>query len=136
MRLADINAVALQAVMIEQPLVLFRKGLVLRKVVHGRRKAVATNPLGNAAGNVQSILKTCRQRFERLRVTKVDVFPVGIREDRVKQHVLERSSRDGDPETIQYDEVKSNDVARVMDLGEGDFPLDVLLQFPLLDSPF
>jgi len=81
MRLADIDAVAPDAVMSEQRLVLGREFLVTGKIVDRRGKAVATDSTGHAAGTMQGVLKTRRQRFERLRMTEVDVFPIGIGED-------------------------------------------------------
>jgi hypothetical protein len=81
MRLADIDAVAHHAIMSEQRSVLGREFLVTGKIVDRRGKAVATDSTGNAAGTMQGVLKTHRQRFERLRMTEVDVFPIGIGED-------------------------------------------------------
>jgi len=135
MRLADIDAVTPDAIMIEQRLVLCRELLVAGKVVDRRGKAVAADPPGHAAGRVQGILKTRRQGLERLRVAEVDVLPVGIREDGVEQLVVIRTSLNRDPQSIQIDEVESDHVARMMNLGEVDFLLHPVLQLPLLNSP-
>jgi hypothetical protein len=135
MRLADIDAMTSDAIMIEQRLVLCRELLVAGKVVDRRGKAVAADPPGHAAGRVQGVLQTRRQRLERLRVAKVDVFPVGIREDGVEQHVIVRTSLNRNLQSIQIDEVKSDHVARMMNLGEVDFLLHPVLQLPSLNSP-
>ena len=135
-RLADVDAVTAHAIVSQQPLVLGREFLVTGKVVHRRRKAVATNSPGHAARTVQGVLKTRRQRFERLRVTEVDVFPVGIGEDRVEQHVVVGTSPKGDPQSVQDDEVEGDHVSRMMHLRKVDFLLNPVLQFPLLNAPF
>jgi len=126
---------ALQAVMVEQRLILLGEGLVLREIVDGGGKAVAANPPRNAARQVQGVLKTRRQSLEGLRVTKVDVFPIGIREDRVEQQVVERPSPEGDPQPVEHDEIKSQDVSRMMRLRERHFLGHILLQFPVLHAP-
>lgn len=134
-RLADIDAVTPDAIMIEQRLILCRELLVAGKVVDRRGKAVAADPPGHAAGRVQGILKTRRQGLERLRVAEVDVLPVGIREDGVEQLVVIRTSLNRDLQSIQIDEVESDHVARMMNLGEVDFLLHPVLQLPPLNSP-
>jgi len=135
MRLADIDAMTSDPIMIEQPLVLCRKFLVARKIVDRRRKTVATDPSGDAASEVQGVLKTRRQRLERLRMAEVDVLPVGIREDGVEQHVLVRTSSNRDLQSVQNDEVESDHVPRMMNLRELDFLFDSLLKLPLLNAP-
>jgi len=65
----------------------------------------------------------------------VDVLPVGIREDGMKQLVVVRASLNRDPQSIQIDEVESDHVARMMNLGEVDFLLHPVLQLPPLNSP-
>jgi hypothetical protein len=135
LRLADVDPMALQAVMIEQRLVLLGEGLVLGEIVDGGGKAVAANPPRNAARQVQGVLKTRRQGLEGLRVTKVDGFPIGIREHRVEQQVVEGTASQSDPQSVHRDKVKREHVSRMMRLRERHFALDILLQFPLLHAP-
>ena len=66
----------------------------------------------------------------------MDGFPIGIREHRVEQHVVVRASLDGHLQRIENDEVESDHVTRLMNLRKRHLLLDVLLQFPPLDSPF
>jgi len=135
MRLADIDAMASDPIMTEQPLVLCREFLVAGKVVDCRRKTVATDSPGNATGEVQGVLKTRRQRLERLRVAEVYVFPVGICEDGVEQHVVVRTSSNRNLQSVQSDEVESDHVPRMMNLRELDFLFDSLLKLPPLNTP-
>jgi len=134
-RLADVDPVTLQAVVIEQPLVLRGEALVTGKVVDGRRQAVAADPAGDAACGVQGVLQPCRQGLERLRVAEMDVFPIGIGEDGMKQQVVVLPSLNRDPQLVQDHEVKGDHVARMMNLRESDFLFDAILQLPLLNSP-
>jgi hypothetical protein len=126
---------ALQAVMIEQCLVLLGECLVLGEIVDGGGQAVAANPPRNAARQVQRVLKTRRQGLEGLRMTKVDEFPIGIREHRVEQQVVEGPASKSDPQSVQHNKVKREHVSRMMPLRERHFLADVLLQFPLLHAP-
>ena len=119
--LADIDAVTSDAIMSEQGLVLFCEFLVTGKVIYCRGKAVAADSPGHAACGIQGILKTRRQRFERLRVAEVYVFPVGISENGMEQHVVVRTSPHGDPQVVQNDEVESDHVPRMMNLREVNF---------------
>jgi len=135
MRLADIDTMTSDPIMTEQPLVLCRELLVAGKVVDRRRKTVAADSPRDATSEVQGVLKTRRQRLERLRVAEVYVLPVGIREDRVEQHVVVRSSLNGDLQSVQNDEVEGDHVPRMMDLGELDFLLNSVLKLPLLNAP-
>ncbi len=134
MRLADIDAMTPDAIMIEQPLVLCREFLVAGEVVDRRGKAVAADPPWHAACRVQGVLQTRRQGLERLRVAEVDVLPVGIGEDGVEQLVVVRTSLDRDPQSIQIDEVESDHVARMVNLAEVDFLLHPVLQLPSLNA--
>ena len=116
-------------------MVLCRELLVAGKIVDRRGKAVAADPPGHAAGRVQGVLQPRRQGLERFRMAEVDVLPVGIRKDGVKQHVIVRTSLNRDPQSIQNDEVESKHVARMMNLGKVDFLLHPVLQLPSLNSP-
>lgn len=135
MRFADIDAMTLDAIMIEQRLILRRELFVTGKVVDRRGKAVAADPPGDASGRVQGVLQTRRQRLERLRMAEVDVLPVGIRENGVKQLVVVGASLNRDPQSIQIDEVESDHVARMMNLRKVDLLLHPVLQLPTLNAP-
>jgi len=64
MRLADIDAMAPDTIMIKQRLVLHGELFVAGEVVDRRGKAVATDSPGHAAGRVQGVLQTGRERLE------------------------------------------------------------------------
>ncbi len=53
----------------------------------------------------------------------------------MKQLVIELLRVDCDLQAVQIDKVKRDHIAGVMNLGEDDFLVDVMLQFPLLNTP-
>ena len=136
MGLANVDPMALKAIVIEQITIRSGEFSVVRKVVHGRRQAVTANPARNAARQMQGVLQTCRESFEGLRMTEVDVLPVRIGEDRMEHHVVEGLAADRDLERIHDDEVESDHVARMVNLWEDDFLLDTVLELPTLYSSF
>jgi hypothetical protein len=106
------------------------------KVVDRCRQTVTTNALGDAPEEIHRILQSLSQRFKRLGVARMDMFPVGIGEHGVKQQMVKWLTSESDTEFIQIDEVKGQHVSRMMNLREGDFLRDVLVDFPRPDSSF
>lgn len=134
-RLSHIDPMALEAVVLEQRLVRSREFLVAGEVVDRRRQAVATHPLGHAPCQVQGILKPRGQGLERFRMAQVDVLPIGIREDRMKQQMLVRSAPNRHAKGIQVDEVERDHIAGMMHLGKLDLLGDFVLELPFLNPP-
>jgi hypothetical protein len=135
-RLSHIDPMAFEAIMLQQPLIPSRELLVAGEVVDRRRQAVAAHPLWHAPRQVQGVLKACGQGFKRLGMAQVDVLPIGIREDRMKQQMIVRPSANRDAQAIQVDEVKRDHVPRMMHLGKLDLLLNSVLEFPFLHPPF
>jgi hypothetical protein len=69
-------------------------------------------------------------------MAQMNVLPIGIREDRMKQQMLVRSAPDRHAEAIQVDEVERDHIARMMHLGKLDLVLDSVLELPFLNPPF
>ncbi len=65
-------------------------------------------------------------------MAEVNVFPIGVGEDRMKQHVVQRLSIDGDFQRVHHNEVKREHVTGVMNLWKLDLLLDTVLEFPTL----
>jgi hypothetical protein len=135
MRLSHVDPMPFHAIVIEQGLVLLGELLVAGKIVDRRSEAVAPHPLWHAASQMQGVLKSRRQGFKRLGMAEMNGLPIGIREDRVKQHVIIRSAANRDPQAIQDDEVKRDHVPRMMNLRKRDFLLDSVVEFPFLHPP-
>ncbi|MDH5626142.1 MAG: hypothetical protein OEY21_08545 [Nitrospira sp.] len=69
-------------------------------------------------------------------MTEVNVFPVRVSEDRMKQQVIETLAAESNLQAIHDHEVKGQHIARVVNLRELDLLLDILLQLPTLDASF
>jgi hypothetical protein len=89
MRLANIDAMTLDAIVREQVAVRGGKLFVVRQVVDRGRQTVAADTARDTARAMQGILQSRGKRLERFRMTEVNVFPVRVGEDRMKQHVIE-----------------------------------------------
>lgn len=85
---------------------------------------------------MQGILKPHRQGFVRLRVTKVNGFPVRIGEDRVEQQMRKRSPADSHPQFCQRHEIEGNHIPGVMHLGKDHFLLHVVVELPICHAAF
>lgn len=136
LRLSHVDAMAPDAVVRQQRLVLRGERLVTGQVVDRGREAVAADPTGHAACSMQSILKPHRQCLERLRMAKVNKFPVRIGEHRVEQKMIERSSPEGHPQGIHRHEVEGDHIPGVMHLGKDHFLGDVVLELPTCHAAF
>lgn len=88
-RLADVDAMALRAVVLQQSAVLRGELFVAGKIVDRGRQAVAADAARDATRPMQRVLQTRGKRLERFRMAKVDVLPVRVSEDRVEQQVVE-----------------------------------------------
>jgi len=69
-------------------------------------------------------------------MTEVNVLPVRVGEDRMKQQVIERLAAQGHLQGIQNYEVEGDHVAGMMNLWELDLLFDTVLQLPALDASF
>jgi hypothetical protein len=136
LRFSHVDAMALDPVMCQQRPILRCERLVTGKVVHRSRKAVAADPVGHAACAMQGILKPHRQGFVRLRVTKVNGFPVRIGEDRVEQKMRKRSPADGHPQFCQRHEIEGHHIPGVMHLGKDHFLQHVVVELPICHAAF
>lgn len=134
-RLSHVDPMAFEAIVIQQRLVRSRELLVAGEVVHRRRQAVAAHPHWHAPRQMQGILKACGQGLERLGMTQVNVLPIGIREDRMKQQMIVRSAANRNAQAIQVDEVERDHIAGLMHLGKLDLVLNSVLQLPFLHPP-
>lgn len=65
----------------------------------------------------------------------MNVLPIGKRENRVEQQVIEGPTADREAQAIQIHEVEGDHIPRVMHLGKRDFPLDPVVELPFLHPP-
>lgn len=135
MRFSHIDPMAFQTIVPEQGLVTFGELLVAGQVIHRRRQAVASHAVGDAAGQMQSILKPDGQCLVRLGMAEMHVFPIGVGEDRMKQEVLISSASDRHAQCVQVDEVEGDHIPRMMHLGKLDLLRDAVVELPFLHPP-
>jgi hypothetical protein len=117
-RLADVDPLAGQAVVVEQVAV---TGLELprrRQVVDGRTQAVAAVLVGHPAEFPQGVLQPVGEGLERLGRAHRHGLPVRVREDEVVHQVVERPPGDGDAEAIHAGEVGRGQIAGRVHLAE------------------
>lgn len=117
-RLADVDPLAGQPVVVEQVAV---PGLELprrRQVVDGRTQAVAPVLAGHPAEFPQGVLKAVGERLERLGRAHRHRLPVRVGEDEVVHQVVERPPADGDAEGVHAGEVGRGQVAGRVHLAE------------------
>lgn len=104
-RLADVDPLTGQSIVVEQVAV---AGLELprrRQVVDGRRQAVAAVLAGHPAEFPQGVLQAVGEGLERLGGAHRDRLPVRVGQDEVVHQVVERPPADGDAEGVHAGEV-------------------------------
>jgi hypothetical protein len=121
-RLANIDPLAGQAIMVQQATIAGLKLAFDRQVVDRRAQAVAAMAARHASQFPQGILQTVGQRLERFRGAKGHGFPVGVGEHEVIDQVLEALAEDGDTQRVHAGEIRGRQVAGVMHLAEHDRP--------------
>jgi hypothetical protein len=120
MRLANIDALAGQTVMVQQPPIAGLKLTFGREIVDRRAQAVAAMPPRHAPEFPQRILQAVGQRLERLRRADGHRFPVRIGEHKVIHQMVEAFAQDGDGQLVHAGEIRGRQIAGVMHLTEHD----------------
>jgi hypothetical protein len=118
MRLADIDPLTLQTVVLQEVPVPLMKLPFLGEIVHRRRETVAAVPPGDAPQLPKRVLQALAEGLERLRRAQRDRFPIRVRQRKVKRQVGKRLAADGHTQGIHVREVGRRQVSRVVDLGE------------------
>ncbi len=129
-RLADIDPLPLQIVVIQQVAIALTELPLVRKVVHGRRETVTAMPTRNASKFPQGVLQALAQRLERLRGADRERFPIGVRQREVIDQMGKWLAAERHAQGVHVREVGSRQVAGMVDLGEQD-----LLVRPLRSPP-
>lgn len=134
-RLADVDPLARQAVVVQQPPIAGLKFAFGRQVVDRRAQAVAAMPPRHSPQFPECVLQTVGQRLERLRRADGHRLPVGVREHEVIRQMLEAFAEDGDSQGIHVGEIRGRQVAGVMHLAEHHRACLAERGAPLLDAP-
>ncbi len=120
MRLADVDPLARQAIMLQEPLVAGLKFAFGRQVVDRRAQAVAAVPPGHSSQFPERVLEAVGQRLERLRDAQGHRLPVRVGEHEVIRQMLESLAEDRDSQGVHAGEIRGRQVTRVMHLAEHD----------------
>ncbi len=134
-RLADVDPLARQAVVIQESSITGLKLAFGRQVIDRRAQTVASMPLRRSPKFPERILKAVGQRFERLRCADGHRLPIRVREHEVIRQMLESLSEDGDFERVHAGEIRGRQVAGVMHLAEHDRAGQTGRRPPLQDAP-
>ena len=118
MRLADIDPLTFQTVVLQEVLIPLTKLPVVRQIVYRRRKTVAAVPPGDSPQVPERILQALAQGLERLRRAHRDRFPVRVRQRKVIHQVGKRLAADRHPQAVHVREVRRRQVSGVVDLSE------------------
>jgi hypothetical protein len=134
-RLANIDPLAGQAIMFQQPAIAGLKLALARQVVDRRTQAVAAMPARHAPEFPQRVLQAVGQRLERLRRANGHCFPVRVGKHEVIHQMLEAFAQDGHSQRVHAGEVRGRQVAGVMHLAEHDRARLPRRGPPALDAP-
>jgi hypothetical protein len=134
--LTDIDPLAQHPVMVQQGLVSSPKLALLGEVVDRRAEAVAAMPARHASQFPEGVLQAVRQGLEGLRRTQRHRFPVRVREHEMIRQMLEAFPGDRDSQGVHVGEVRSRQVARMMDLAEHHFSSRTAARPPVSDASF
>lgn len=122
MRLAGVGSLRLDLVVIHQVAIACAKLAIFREVVHRGAEAVAAMPSRHAAQLPERLLESAAERLEGFGEAHAGRLPIRVGERDVIQQVVERLAGDRDVQPIHVREVRSRQVARVVDLRKHDGP--------------
>lgn len=104
-RLADVDPLAREVVMFQEPPIAGLELAFDRKVVDRRAQTVAAMPLRHSAQFPERVLQAVGQGLEGLRRADGYGFPVRVREHEVIRQMFESSAEDGDSQGIHAGEI-------------------------------
>jgi hypothetical protein len=135
MTLAGLDGLGLQTVVLQQSLVTLLERLgSFDARLNGSRQPIRAVQLWHTAQLPQGVLQALAEAFQTLGEADGAGLPVGVGQDEVVDHVVERQTVDGDAQVGATSEVAGTQVSRIMDLGEEDL-LGRALQGPPLPAP-
>jgi hypothetical protein len=135
MRLAHIDPLAGQAIVVQQSPVAALKLALGRQIVDRRAQAIAAVPPRRASQFPQRVLQAVGQCLERLRRADGYRFPVRVREHEVINQVLEAFAEDGHSQGVHAGEIGGGQISCVMHLAEHDRTRRAGRGAPALNAP-
>jgi hypothetical protein len=120
-RLARLNLLRDQPIMIHQAVVTPRELLAVRQVIHRCAQPIGTVPPRHAAQLPQRVLQPLAETGKTLREADRRRLPVGVGQDEVVDHVVEQLALDRHTQVAHAREIRGRQPARFVDLAEEDF---------------
>jgi hypothetical protein len=133
--LSRLDRLTFEPVMGEQSLVAAGEHLGFGVAVDRGGQAIGAVSPGNSSQFPQGVLQPFAEAFEAFGEADGAGLPVGIGEDEVIDHVVERLAEDGDAELGHAGEVALGEPTRLMDLGEEDLLGRPFEGTPAFDPP-
>jgi hypothetical protein len=134
--LACLDGLGLQPVMLHQSLVTLLEGFgAFDSWLDGGGESVRAVQFGHAAQEPQGVLHPFTEAFQALGEAHRARLPVGVSQDKVVDHVVERTAVDGHAEVGAVGEVAGGQATGMMHLGEEDLFGRSLLGTPGLAPP-
>jgi hypothetical protein len=133
-RLADVDALRLDVVVIRQVAVTPPELAVLREVVDRRTQAVGAVLARHAAQPPKRFLEPPAQRLERFGEADRDGLPIRIRQREVIHQVVKWLPGDRHPQRVHACEIRRPQAARGMDLREHHLPAAAMPGPPVTNS--
>jgi len=132
MALARLDGLALQTIVRQQGLVTLLEGLgSFDAGLDGGGQAIGPMKLRYAAQLPQGVLQALTEALQALGETDGAGLPVGVGQDEVVNHVIEREAIDGHAQFGAVGEVAGTQACGIMDLGEEDLLGGALQRAPL-----
>jgi hypothetical protein len=133
--LSRLDRLAFEPVMREQSLVAAGERLGFGVAVDRGGQAIGAVSLGDSSQFPQGVLEALGEARETLGEADGAGLPVGVGEDEVIDHVVERHAEDGDAELGHAGEVGFGEPARLVNLREEHLPGRPFEGTPLFDPP-
>ena len=134
-RLAGIDGLSFQAIVSQQGAVALLEEIAVAEVVHRGGESIGTVHLGNPSQFPEGVLETLAEALETLGETDRPRLPVGVGQNEVIDHVIERLTGQRDPQVVHVSEVGGAEFAGRVDLIEEHLLGRTRDGLPRLDLP-
>lgn len=136
MRLADVDLLRLDAVMLHQLGVAAAELALFRQVVHRRAETIRAMFSRHAPHRPEGVLQSAAERFERFTLADRHALPIRVGQRAVKQQMVETLTRDRHAQRVHVGKVRSQQIARPMDLRKHHFLAPPVLAAPIAHAAF
>jgi hypothetical protein len=118
MGLTGVDGLSFQAIVGQQGAVMLLKQFTIAKVVHRGGEPIGAVHLGNPSQFPEGVLEPLAEALEALGKADCAGLPIGVGQDKVIDHVIERPASECDPQIAHVGEVRGSQLAGPVDLVE------------------